>query len=136
MFSPSFQFFSSIGMFLGVLSLVAFVFSLFYFGGPWISRFYIPETALKSAGFDHRTRNPHFDGKRWLKEHPKPRVKPWGAFVITLDFTNIGKVLSCQSAKKARVNFKHLDDLPDEVKKQQEAEALAQQEDNEAGQQK
>ena len=115
-FSPSFQFFSSIGMFLAMLSLVAFVFSLFYIGGPWISGFYIPKTSLKSAGFDHRTRNPRFDGKEWLRKHPKPKVKPWGAFVITFDFSSVGKFLSCKGTKPGesitRVNFKNLDKMP------------------------
>ena len=62
-FSPSFQYFGSISLFLGLLVLVGFVISLFYMGGPWISGFYIPNTALKSAGFDYRSRNPKFDGK-------------------------------------------------------------------------
>ena len=98
-FSPSLQYFSSIGIFLAMLSLVAFVFSLFYMGGPWISGFFIPETALKSAGFEHRARNPKFDGKQWLRDHPRPKVKPWGAFVITFDFTSAGRFFSCKGTK-------------------------------------
>ena len=135
MFSPSFQYFSSIAMFLGILSLVGFVLSLFYFGGPWISGFYIPKTAAKSALFDHRSRNPHFDGKQWLKENPKPKIKPWGGFVITLDFTSMGKFFSCKGTKpalKAKVNFKHLNDAPEEPGDKAKKEAAA---DNEAGKQ-
>ena len=98
-FSPSLQYFSSIGIFLAMLSLVAFVFSLFYMGGPWISGFFIPETALKSAGFEHCARNPKFDGKQWLRDHPRPKVKPWGAFVITFDFTSVGRFFSCKGTK-------------------------------------
>lgn len=116
-FSPSLQYFSSIGMFFGLIGFVAFVASLFYLGGPWISGFYIPETSLKSAGVDHRSRNPKFDGKQWLREHPKPKVKPWGGFVITLDFTSVGKFFSCKGTKPSnvpRVNFKNLNDLPEE----------------------
>ena len=41
-FSPTLQYFSSIALYLAILSLVAFVGSLFYLGGPWISGFYIP----------------------------------------------------------------------------------------------
>lgn len=71
-FSPSLQFFSAIALWLICLGLVAFVISLFFIGGPWISGFFLPNTALRSAWVEKRVRDPDFDGKKWLKEHPAP----------------------------------------------------------------
>ena len=116
-FSPSLQYFGSIALILAILSLVGFVISLFYLGGPWVSGFYLPDTALKSAGFDHRTRNPKFDGKQWLKDHPKPKIKPWGALVITFDFTSVANFFRCKGARPStihRVNLKNINDCPDD----------------------
>jgi len=70
-----------------------------------------------------------------LKENPKPKIKPWGGFVITLDFTSMGKFFSCKGTKpalKAKVNFKHLNDAPEEPGDKAKKEAAA---DNEAGKQ-
>ena len=117
-FSPSFQFFTSVSLLLGILAAVGFVVMLFYCGGPWISGFFIPHTALKSAMFDHRTRSPDFDGKKWLKEHPKPAIKPWGGFIITLDFTSIGNFFSCGKKDPyydPRLDLTRLHDLPEKT---------------------
>lgn len=103
---------------LGILAAVGFVVMLFYCGGPWISGFFIPHTALKSAMFDHRTRSPDFDGKKWLKEHPKPAIKPWGGFIITLDFTSIGNFFSCGKKDPyydPRLDLTRLHDLPEKT---------------------
>jgi len=62
-FSPSLQFFMSIGCFLAMMVLVFFVVGLFLIGGPWIPGFYKPNTVLQSAVFDYRTRDPKFNGK-------------------------------------------------------------------------
>ena len=61
-FSPTLQFFISIVTIMAILSTVALVTLLFFYGGPWVPGFFIRETALKSAWVEHRIRDPTFKG--------------------------------------------------------------------------
>lgn len=76
------------------IALVAFLVLLFFKMGPWVPGFYMKGTSVASVN-QVRDRDPDFDGKKWLKEHPVPPVKPWGALVINLDLTKLEKYLPC-----------------------------------------
>ena len=120
-FSPTFQHFLSIAVIIAIAAFVLFVFSLFLTGGPYVRGFYTPNTALKSAGFDYRRRDPNFDGKAWLKAHPEPQTKPWGGTLIMIDCNKIGNALTCGKANREqketpKVNLDNLYDEPESIK--------------------
>jgi len=118
-FSPSLQFFMSIGCFLAMLVLVFFVVGLFLIGGPWVPGFYKPNTVLQSAVFDYRTRDPSFNGKKWLKENPAPERKPWGTMIVNIDLNRVLNVMTCGKTNRREappfmpnLDFNNLYDAP------------------------
>ena len=90
-FSPTLQFWLSVVVIVAIFALFAFIMSLFFCGGPWVSKFYKKGSSSGSV-WRVRPRNPDFDKVKYLKEHPVPPVKPWGRILINIDFD---KLLRC-----------------------------------------
>jgi len=99
-FSPTLQFFLALSIFVALLASIAFVVSLFFKGGPWVPAFYATNTVMQSTLLDYRTRNPDFDGKKWLSNNPAAPMKPWGTAIITFDFNKALNVLTCGKAQR------------------------------------
>lgn len=102
-----------------MMVLVFFVVGLFLIGGPWIPGFYKPNTVLQSAVFDYRTRDPKFNGKKWLKENPAPERKPWGTMIVNIDLNKVLNVMTCGKTNRREapafmpnLNFDNLYDAP------------------------
>ena len=83
-FSPTLQFWLSVAVTVVMIALIAFIFSLCFFNGPWVGGFYARGTASGSL-VGTRPINPDFDKEKYLQQHPIPKVKPWGHFIINLD---------------------------------------------------
>ena len=90
-FSPSIQFYMSVGITVAMIGLVIFILSLFFRNGPWIPNFYQKGTTAGSL-MQNRPINPSFDREKYLNEHPKPEQKPWGRFIIHFD---LQKLIKC-----------------------------------------
>lgn len=87
-FSPTLQFWLSVVIMVVIFALFAFIMSLFFCGGPWISNFYKKGTSSGSL-MEVRPRNPYFNKEKYLEEHPVPPVKPWGRILINIDFNKL-----------------------------------------------
>ena len=87
-FSPTFQFILALVIFFAVVILIVFVVRLFFCRGPWVPGYYTKKTALHSIE-GVRKRSSDFDYQKWLKDHPKDPVKPWGRFVVTCDMNKL-----------------------------------------------
>ena len=89
-FSPHFQFWIAVAVACCIIALIAFTVVLCYKSGPWVSGYFVRGTALSSYG-QVRPVQEKFDLEAYLEEHPKPKIKPWGHFIISLDLGNCFK---------------------------------------------
>ena len=83
-FSPHFQFWIAVAVTCCIIALIVFTVVLCYKSGPWVSGYFVRGTALSSYG-QVRPVQENFDLKAYLKEHPKPKIKPWGHFIISFE---------------------------------------------------
>lgn len=89
-FSPGLQFYLSVGIVIALIALIIFVVSLCFKNGPWISNYYMKGTSASSL-MKIRPCDPNFDRKKYLKEHPVPKVKPWGRFIVHFDCNKLAR---------------------------------------------
>lgn len=90
--SPSVQFVVSTLIAVAVLALLVFVVSQFWYKGPWVPRFYSKNFSFWSI-MRARPRDPDFNVKEYLAEHPRDKVKPWGRAIISID---LNKLFCCK----------------------------------------
>ena len=95
-FSPTLQFCLSAAVTAAMIALVAFVISLFFWNGPWVPNCYSKGTSAGSI-VQKRPLNPGFDREKYLREHPAPKVGPWGRIIINIDMDRI--LRCCRKAK-------------------------------------
>lgn len=68
-FSPSMQFGASITIAIATIALIAFVVSLLFYRGPWVSGFFLKGTSAYSIA-EKRPLNPEFDAKKHIRDNP------------------------------------------------------------------
>jgi len=100
-FSPTFQFGISVVLMIASIGLIIFIVSLFMCKGPSIPGFYTKGTSVGSL-LQMRRRNLDFQAAKYLEEHPIPQVKPWGDFLIKIEFDKVGNFFSCKKTKATR----------------------------------
>jgi hypothetical protein len=88
---------------VAIIGLIIFIISLLMYNGPSIPGFYTRGTSVGSV-LQVRKRNPDFKAAKYLEEHPIPRVKPWGGFIINIDLNKVGNFFFCKKAKNSLPN--------------------------------